>query len=90
MLHSTSIRAYTDLKEQMVFYAIAALVFSTAALGGGCACFMNFGKGLRPVLLGQVQRIEPTTEPSDTQYFHNLDDGGMSGSQRGSRRFLLD
>ncbi|OAL46339.1 hypothetical protein IQ07DRAFT_146909 [Pyrenochaeta sp. DS3sAY3a] len=90
VLHGTSIRANTDLKEQMVFYAVAALVFSTAAFGVGCACFMNFGKGLRPVLLSQVQRIEPTTEPSDTQYFHNLDDGGMLGSERGSRRFLLD
>jgi hypothetical protein len=78
------------MKDEMVFYMCVALVFSTSALIVGSICFFNFKKGLRPILLGQVQRKLRATELEDDYYVQRLNYNVVPLADRDSQRFVLD
>ncbi|KAH6613029.1 hypothetical protein C7974DRAFT_322330, partial [Boeremia exigua] len=89
VLYGKSLRARTIMKEEMVFFALMALLFAIAATGVGCACVMNFGKSLKPFLQVGASRQEP--ELSDTAYhLYPVDANDPLASQRTSRRFILE
>jgi hypothetical protein len=78
------------MKDEMVFYICIALVFSTSALVVGSICFFNFKKGLRPILLGQVQRKPRAHELEDDYYVQRLNYNVLPLADRESQRFALD
>jgi len=74
----------------MVFYLCVGVVFSTSALLAGCVCFYNFKEGLRPILLGQVQRKPRAHELEDDYYVQRLNYNVVPLADRDSQRFALD
>jgi hypothetical protein len=78
------------MKDEMVFYICVGLVFSMSALVVGCICFFNFKKGLRPILLGQVQRKPRAHELEDDYYVQRLNYNVVPLADRDSQRFALD
>ncbi|KAG9193642.1 hypothetical protein G6011_03677 [Alternaria panax] len=90
ILYGDSLLANTLMKDEMVFYICVALVFSTSALIVGTVCFFNFKKGLRPILLGQVQRKPRAHELEDDYYVQRLNYNVVPLADRDSQRFALD
>ncbi|CAG5159161.1 uncharacterized protein ALTATR162_LOCUS5444 [Alternaria atra] len=90
VLYGHSLLAKTLMKDEMVFYICVALVFSTSALVVGSICFFNFKKGLRPILLGQVQRKPRAHELEDDYYVQRLNYNVLPLADRESQRFALD
>ncbi|KAI4636368.1 hypothetical protein J4E83_001323 [Alternaria metachromatica] len=90
VLYGHSFLADTLLKDEMVFYLCVGVVFSTSALLAGCVCFYNFKKGLRPILLGQVQRKPRAHELEDDYYVQRLNYNVVPLADRDSQRFALD
>jgi hypothetical protein len=74
----------------MVFYNCIALFFSMSASIVGFVCFWNFKKGLKPILLGQVQRKPRVHELEDDYYVQRLNYNVVPLSDRDSQRFALD
>ena len=89
VLYGDSLRASTLMKEEMVFFALTGLLFAIAATSVGCACVLNFGKGLKPFLKVGANRQEP--ELSNTAYhLYPADANDPLAPQRASRRFILE
>jgi hypothetical protein len=78
------------MKDEMIFYLCVALVFSASALIVGSICFFNFKKGLRPILLGQVQGKPRADELEDGYYVQRLNYNVVPLADRDSQRFALD
>ncbi|KAB2110250.1 hypothetical protein AG0111_0g1071 [Alternaria gaisen] len=90
VLYGHTLLAKTLMKDEMVFYSCVALVFSTSALIVGTVCFFNFKKGLRPILLGQVQRKPRAHELEDDYYVQRLNYNVVPLADRDSQRWTLD
>lgn len=74
----------------MVFYIGVGIGLSTIALVAGSVCFWNFNKGLKPILLGQVQRKIRLNEVETNYYVHRLNYNIVPPADRDSQRFALD
>ncbi|KAH7138383.1 hypothetical protein B0J11DRAFT_587651 [Dendryphion nanum] len=90
VLYGNSLLSRTAMKWEMSFYASVALCFSVAATIAGSVCFFSFNKGLKPILLGQVQRKPRVSEWENDYYFQRLNHSVFPLSERESRRFELD
>ncbi|KAJ4294407.1 hypothetical protein N0V90_008097 [Kalmusia sp. IMI 367209] len=89
VLHGTSMLANTLMKDEMVFFASVAVGFSAIAFLTGSLCFFNFGKGLKPIVLGQVQRKRRTDEFENDYHFQRLNHNVVTTPTE-IRRFELD
>lgn len=78
------------MKDEMVFYISIAIGFSISTLVVGFICFLNFNKGLKPILLGQVQRKPRPNELEDDYYIQRLNYNVLPLVDRDSQRFALD
>ena len=90
ILYGPSRLANTLMKDQMVFYACVGLGFAVTTLMAGCVCFWNFNKGLKPLLLGQVQRKIRLNEVETDYYVQRLNYNIVPLADRDSQRFALD
>ncbi|CAN9124869.1 unnamed protein product [Alternaria alternata] len=81
---------YMIYQDEMVFYSCVALAFSALALVVGTVCLFNFKKGLRPILLGQVQRKPRAHELEDDYYVQRLNYNVVPLADRDSQRWALD
>ncbi|KAK1910643.1 hypothetical protein P3342_008522 [Pyrenophora teres f. teres] len=90
VLYGDSLLAQTLMKDQMVFYTCVGLGFSALTLVVGSVCFWNFNKGLKPILLGQVQRKIPLNEVETDYYVQRLNYNIVPLVDRDSQRFALD
>ncbi|CAN9193031.1 unnamed protein product [Alternaria alternata] len=81
---------YMIYQDEMVFYSCVALGFSALALVVGTVCLFNFKKGLRPILLGQVQRKPRAHELEDDYYVQRLNYNVVPLADRDSQRWALD
>ena len=89
LLKGHSLIANTLLKDEMVFLASVALGFSNMALVAGSICLINFRKGLKPILLGQVRRKERVDQFETDLNFQRLNHNVVAAPEE-ARRFLLD
>lgn len=89
VLNGSSQLANTLLKDEMIFLASVALAFSTIALAFGSACLANFQKGLKPIVLGQVQRKQRNNDFENDYNFQRLNHNVVAVPEE-SRRFMLD
>ncbi|OJD29894.1 uncharacterized protein BKCO1_7000044 [Diplodia corticola] len=49
------------MRNEQLLFVVAAVVFLLAATAAAVRCLLNFGKGLKPILLGQARRkLGPT------------------------------
>lgn len=78
------------MKDEMVFYLSLGLVSSLLSLGVGFICTLNFGKGLKPILLGQIKRQPQAHELEDDYYIQRLNYNILPQPNRDSQRFTLD
>ncbi|EDU43971.1 conserved hypothetical protein [Pyrenophora tritici-repentis Pt-1C-BFP] len=90
VLYGNSQLANTWMKDQMVFYVCVGLGFSVITLVVGCICLWNFNKGLKPILLGQVQRKIRPNEVETDYYVQRLNYNIVPLADRDSQRFALD
>ncbi|KAF4452116.1 hypothetical protein F53441_5049 [Fusarium austroafricanum] len=60
VLNGTGLLAKTLMKEEMLLFASFALVFTVVSVVAAIICMMNFGKGLKPLLLGQGTNDAPS------------------------------
>lgn len=90
VLYGHTILSKTLMKDEMVFYSCVALGFSALALVVGTVCLFNFKKGLRPILLGQVQRKPRAHELEDDYYVQRLNYNVVPLADRDSQRWALD
>ncbi|KAK7190950.1 hypothetical protein DPSP01_009157 [Paraphaeosphaeria sporulosa] len=89
VLNSRSRLANTLLKDEMVFMAVVALGFSAIAFTAGSICVTNFRKGLKPLVLGQVQRKRPNNDFENDYQFQRLNHNVVAAPEQ-ARRFALD
>lgn len=90
VLYGNSLLAKTLMKDEMTLLAGVGLAFSTIAILLGVMCFFNFGKGLKPILLGQVED-KRRTNPFDQDYqFQLLNHNVVSTPHLETRRFDID
>jgi hypothetical protein len=89
VLNGDSFLAKTPLKDEMLFFAGVALGFSSIAFTTGSICFANFGKGLKPLVLGQIQRKRPNNEFETDYQFQRLNHNVVAEPEQ-ARRFALD
>lgn len=89
VLYGDSPLANTLLKDEMVFLACVALVLSAIALVTAAICLVNFRKGLKPILLGQVKRQRPVDEFENDYQFQRLNHNVVAVPDR-ARRFDID
>jgi hypothetical protein len=90
VLYGRSILAKTSMKDEMVFYISIGIIFSFLSIVAGCICVWNFGRGLKPILLGQVQRQVRTSEIEDDYYIQRLNYNIVRNPDRDTQRFALD
>ncbi|KNG45990.1 glycoside hydrolase family 30 protein [Stemphylium lycopersici] len=90
VLYGKSKLSRTLMKDEMVFYISIAIGFSISTLVVGFICFLNFNKGLKPILLGQVQRKPRPNELEDDYYIQRLNYNVLPLVDRDSQRFALD
>ena len=89
VLNGRSMLANTLLKDEMVFIAGVALGFSAIAFTAGSICFFNFKKGLKPLVLGQVQRKRPNNDFENDYHFQRLNHNVVVAPEQ-AQRFALD
>lgn len=89
VLYGKSLRARTLLKNEIVFFAGVALMFSVSASVAGSICLTNFYKGLKPILLGQVQSKRRIDDFENEYRFQRLNHN-VVGTPEDARRFALD
>jgi hypothetical protein len=89
VLNGDSLLANTPLKDEMLFFDGVALGFSAIAFTTGSICFFNFGKGLKPLVLGQVQRKRPNNAFENDYQFQRLNHNVVVEPEQ-ARRFALD
>ncbi|KAH7053457.1 hypothetical protein B0J12DRAFT_598588 [Macrophomina phaseolina] len=81
----------TTLKDEQLLFAIAGLFFLFAATIAAVQCWLNFNKGLKPILLGQTQRKAPAkTEEEREYYFQRLNYAPSPLDIGRKRRFDID
>ena len=90
VLYGHTSLSVTSMKNEQVYYLALALVSSILSLVVGFICTLNFGKGLKPVLLGQVQRQPQAHELEDEYYIQRLNYNILPSPNRESQRFTLD
>lgn len=90
VLYGNSLLARTMMKEEMVFYLALGIISCLLSLVVGLVCTLNFGKGLKPILLGQVQRQPRPHELEDDYYIQRLNYNLLPQPNRESKRFTLD
>ncbi|USP72783.1 hypothetical protein yc1106_00057 [Curvularia clavata] len=90
VLYGHTILSRTLMKDEMVFYLSLALASSVFSLVVGFICMLNFGKGLKPILLGQIKRQPRAHELEDDYYIQRLNYNILSQPSRESQRFTLD
>ncbi|KAJ4357705.1 uncharacterized protein N0V89_002281 [Didymosphaeria variabile] len=89
VLNSSSMLARTLLKDEMVFLASIAVGFSAIAFLAGSICFANFRKGLKPLVLSQVQHKRPNNEFENDYHFQRLNHNVVAAPEQ-ARRFAID
>lgn len=90
ILYGDSLLAATLMKDEMTLLASVALAFSSIATAVGAVCFFNFRRGLKPLLLGQLEDKNRTT-PFDQDYqFQLLNHNVVAAPSLEQRRFDLD
>ena len=77
------------MADEMLLFASAALFFSAIAFTAGVICIINFKRGLKPILLGQVQSKPLAVEGDNVYYFQQLSPS-IHSQEQGGRRFALD
>ncbi|EOA84372.1 uncharacterized protein SETTUDRAFT_21723 [Exserohilum turcica Et28A] len=90
VLNGRSQLANTLMKNEMMFYLVVALAFDSASFVIGSICFANFRKGLRPFLLGQIQRQSRAEQMEDDYYIQRLNYNIVPLSDRDGPRLDLD
>lgn len=90
VLCGNSLYSKTTLKDEQLLFAIVAIFFIFAATVSAVQCWLNFGKGLKPILLGQTQRKAPQNEEEREYYFQRLNYAPSAVDVGGNRRFALD
>lgn len=78
------------MKDEMTFFISLAVTSSIASIIIGSICIFNFGKGLKPILLGQIQRQPRAHELEDDYYIQRLNYNILPLPSRDSQRFTLD
>lgn len=89
MLIGTSQLAKTLLKDEMLFLAGVGLAFSAVSFVASLVCFANFKKGLKPLVMGQVQRQEVNDEFETDYQFQRLNHNVFLVPEQ-ARRFDID
>lgn len=52
-----SLLARTPTKNMMLLFASASLILTVLSLACGIRCFLNFGRGLKPILAGKTHSV---------------------------------
>lgn len=62
VLHGNGFRSKTEMKDEMVFFALVAVALAIFACINAILCMTNFNNGLKPLLLyqdfNQEQRVK--------------------------------
>jgi len=90
VLYGDSVLARTLMKDEMTLLASVALGFSSIAIVVGAICLFNFGKGLKPLLLGQLEDKNRTSAFDQDYQFQLLNHNVMAAPNLEPRRFDLD
>lgn len=77
------------MKGQMLLFASVGLALAAVTFLVAVVCFSNFNKGLKPILLGQIQPNPPVNQSEDTYFLQRLHHP-IPPHDRASRRFDLD
>lgn len=78
------------MADEMVFLVLVAILFYLCALVAAGVCFCNFGKGLKPIVLGQVQQNNGPSVREAAYYFQRLNHHVPPPPIRENQRFQLD